>query len=409
LLLVPQAVSAPADVPLPSGVWRAWLDSEGGELPFRLEVQRDDDGLRAWLLNGDDRSPATTASSSGDRVVFEWTDFDSVLQARIEVGGTVLTGTWERQVTATQRVQLPFHARFGDDWRSTPAMPLLAPGQAPGTGLAGNRIEASGRYHVRFEGDDQPVIGVLQEAESGSLAGTFVTKLADYRFLVGRREGRGITLSGFDGAQAYLFRGEFDDDGGLHGRLWSSASAARAWSARRDDAAALPEVDAHAVVRGRIGDVALPDLDGRRCSLADPELRGDACLVLVFGSWSPTCHDATDTVAAMLQRYRTRGLRAVGLAFELTGDADHSRRVLQAYAQRHSVEWPILLAGVAHEKPTGSALPFLEPLVAYPTVLFVAKDGTIAHVHRGFIGPAAASEHRALLRDWRTHIEALLR
>lgn len=406
VLMVPQA-APPPEVPLPSGVWRAWLDSPGGELRFRFELQADADGMRVWLLNGEERTPASWANTKGDEVTFEWADFDSVLRARILNGGTALAGTWDKQASATTRVQLGFHAQFGDDALAPPPMPMLPPGTRPGS-TASQTL--TGRYRVHFDGDDAPAVGLLQEGAGGGLTGTFLTVLGDYRYLEGRRAGTDLVLSCFDGGHAFLFHAAIAGDGSLHGKFWSAAAAAQEWNGQRDDTAALP--DAFHLARakfGKVGKVAFQDLTGQTLDLTDPEVLGEGCVMLVFGSWCPNCHDATDTLVALRRRYGARGLRVVGLAFELTDDADRSRRVLQAYAQRHGVEWPILVAGSADKQRAARALPFLDRIVAYPTVVFVAKDGSIRDVYTGFTGPAAASDHQELVLAWRARIEDLLR
>lgn len=410
VLFLPQA-DAPAspEVPLPSGVWRAWLDSPGGELPFGLELQHDQDGLRAWLVNGSDRTPASVARVSDATVTFEWGDFDSVLRARVTTGGTALDGTWDKQTAGNKRVELGFHARFNDSG-SIPAMPMLPPA-LPNANTDANADEPStGRYKVLFDGDEHPAVGLLHQAADGTLEGTFLTALGDYRFLSGRRERNGLMLACFDGGHAFLFRAEADGDGTLRGRFWSGASPAQTWTAVRDNRAALP--DAYKLTQSKqrkVGNLAFPDLDGEKRSLTDPELLGRASLILLFGSWCPNCHDAAETLVQLHRRYRDRGLRVVGLAFELTDDAARNERVLRAYAARHQVQWPILLAGPADKKLAARALPFLDRVVAYPTVLFVGNDGTIAAIHTGFTGPAAPAEHQELVLEWRARIEDLLR
>lgn len=407
LLFVPQDAPPPA-IPLPSGVWRAWLDSPGGDLPFRLEVQTDSDGMRAWICNGDERAPASLAVSSGTTVTFEWGDYDSVLRGEVRTGGTALDGTWDMQVSATKRAQLGFHARYGVEAAAAPPMPMLGPGKPlPSLGSGGT---LSGRYRVVFDGEDVPAVGILQESTTGDIDGTILTTLGDYRYLHGQRTGEEVVLACFDGGHAFLFRAQREGEAGLRGKFWSGDRTAISWSAQRDDTAALP--DPHQITRAkqpRLPHLSFPDLLGDARTLTDPNVLGEGCVLLVFGSWCPNCHDATDTLVTLFRRYQARGLRVVGLACELTDDVDRNLRVLRTYAQRHEVEWPILTVGTADKKKVGQALPFLDQVVAYPTVVFVDKGGRIRDVYTGFVGPAAPREHQELVMDWRARIEDLLR
>ncbi len=416
-LLLPQDAPShrlPPSAPLPGGVWRAWLDSPGGELAFQLELAADDTDLRAWLVNDRDRTPASSTIVSGDTVELAWTDFDSVLRAKIGGGGMTLDGTWEKQRDRSTREKLGFHARFGLDAGQVPAMPLLSINQpnVVGAHTPSNRENqpVSGRYAVQFENAKDPAVALLEEEDvGGRVRGTFLTVLGDYRFLSGQRTGNELMLSCFDGAHAFLFRAQVNGDSLLNGRFWSSDGAPEAWSAKRDGAAALP--DPYQLTRQKtdtLGDLAFPDLFGQTQRLADKELRGEACVVLIFGSWCPNCHDATDALKQLEARFGAQGMRVIGLAFELTDDAARNRRVLSAYAQRHEVTWPILLAGPADKKLAARALPFLDKVVAYPTAVFVDRTGKIQGIYTGFTGPAGGREHVDLVAQWRTRIASML-
>lgn len=409
LLALCQQVAAPAAsaVPLPSGVWRAWLDTKGGELPFLLELQRDEDGSSAWLLNGAERTPASSVRMAGGEVVLEWGDFDSVLRARIGEGGLALDGTWDKQATATARVELAFHARYGETQTSLPAMPVPGPRRPSHVGSVPTTW--AGRYRLLFDGEDEPAVALLHEEPGSQLEGTVLTARGDLRFLTGTRTGDDLLLACFDGGRALLLRAHTSQDGTLRGSLWSADGSAQAWTATRADDAALP--DPWTLARARkpeVGPLSFAALDGTTHRLDDRELLGQGCVFLIFGSWCPNSHDATDTLVQFLAAYRERGLKVVGLAFELTADAERSRRVLELYAHRHGVDWPILLAGTADKTQADRVLPFLDRVTAFPTAVFVGRDGTVRAVYSGFTGPAARREHSDLVRSWRAQIERML-
>jgi hypothetical protein len=55
------------------------------------------------------------------------------------------------------------------------------------------------------------------------------------------------------------------------------------------------------------------------------------------------------------------------------------------------------------------ALPQLQDLTAFPTTIFVGRDGRVRRVHAGFHGLAAGPQHRQMVRDFEREIEKLLR
>jgi hypothetical protein len=91
------------------------------------------------------------------------------------------------------------------------------------------------------------------------------------------------------------------------------------------------------------------------------------------------------------------------LAFEYTGDTARDRRQLSLFAGRHGVQYPLLLAGSTEEAP--KKLPQLVNFGAFPTTLFIGRDGLVKRVHAGFEGRAAGERSTKL----KAEIEALVK
>ncbi|MBL8901014.1 MAG: TlpA family protein disulfide reductase, partial [Planctomycetes bacterium] len=214
-----------------------------------------------------------------------------------------------------------------------------------------------------------------------------------------------LRLSCFDGAHAFLFSAEVNADGTLAGGFWSGAQHSEAWSARRDPAAALPdELALTRVVEGlSLAELAFPQVFPLPTSeksasyplrsLGDPAFAGRARLVQIFGSWCPNCHDACALLAELHQRYGPRGLAIQGLAFELGNDLARDAVQVQRYAARHGISWPLFLAGPADKQRATESLRLLDRVRAYPTTLFLDREGRVRYVLTGFSGPATGAEH----------------
>ena len=69
----------------------------------------------------------------------------------------------------------------------------------------------------------------------------------------------------------------------------------------------------------------------------------------------------------------------------------------------------IALAGPADKAAAAAAFPYLERIVAYPTIVFVDRDGAARAVFSGFTGPAAPTDHARLVAQWRSILDALVR
>ena len=400
LYLTVQAPGAPAGASRPqTGMWWAWLDSPGGELPFGLELARGVDGWRGWLINGPERIEIPRVTVDSESVVFEMDHYDSRIHARLARGGKRLDGTWSKQGAGTKQSKLSFHATAGSARRLAPRAENSPVGSI------------DGRWLVKFSSSEDPAVGIFKTNSATEVAlGTFLTTTGDYRFLEGDWDGRRLRLSCFDGAHAFLFDAELGEDGNLAGDFWSRDSWHETWTARRDSNARLPDAFTQTKWNERVDLAALafPDVDGKVRSLADAKFAGQARIIEVFGTWCPNCNDAVRYLVELHDKYGRRGLSIVGLAFEHSGDFTRDARQVRRFAQRYRVKYPLLVAGLSDKKEASQAIPLLDRVRSYPTTIFLHADGRVRAVHTGYTGPATGEAHDQLRDNFEALIEELL-
>jgi thiol-disulfide isomerase/thioredoxin len=405
-LLAFLACSGPGSDRLESGRWRAWLDSPGGELPFGLEIERGEEGLTARLLNGLERVEFTRVEEevAARQVAFFMDHYDSVIRARLSPGGDRLDGEWTKTSSEGRQTRLAFHATRGESPRF------------PASGAAGAALPPrvlDGRWEVRFSSDERSVaVGIFETLAEGEVAGTFLTVTGDYRYLEGNLERSRLRLSTFDGAHAFLFDARMLPDGSLEGEFWSGQTWHETWIAHRSETVTLPDAfeQSHWEARVPLEELVFPDLTGTPRSLADPAFAGRARILEIFGSWCPNCNDAAELLVELDERYRSRGLSILGLAFELSGEPERDARQVRAYADRHGITFPLLVAGIKDggNESAEEALPLLDQIRAYPTTIFLDADGTVRAVHTGFAGPATGEAHDRLRAAFERTIEEML-
>jgi thiol-disulfide isomerase/thioredoxin len=143
-------------------------------------------------------------------------------------------------------------------------------------------------------------------------------------------------------------------------------------------------------------------------SLSDERFRDKVVVVNIFGSWCPNCNDEAPLLEDWYRRYHDRGLEIVGLAFEFTGDRERDARMVRKFARRHGIEYPLLLAGTSDKAVAARTLQHLDRLVAYPTTVFIGRDGKVRRIHSGFAGPGTGEHHERLVRELETLLESLL-
>jgi len=393
-MLLPLLVLALSPTPAQTAWnWEAALETPGGPLRFQLAFRQDQKNeLRVELVNGEERIevPSVTLNENETEIVLDMPHYDSRIQARREGGGE-WTGTWQKRRGESEIASLPFRAGVG---------------RRPAGDEEGLRPYV-GRWRVDFAGEEDDAVAVFAPAPGGRLRGTFLTTTGDYRYLAGEG-GAELVLSCFDGAHAFLFRARPLADGSLSGDFWSGDWYHDTWTARRDDAAALPDAFAQTTWNGRtrLADLSFPDLDGTKRQLGD--FAGRATLLVVFGSWCPNCNDEAKFLAELDATYRARGLSILGLAFELTGEPARDAEQVRIFARRHELTFPFFLCGTADKDEATKALGLVDRVRAFPTTVFVGADGLPKAIHSGFAGPATGEEHRTLRREFTARIEALL-
>ncbi len=389
-----------------SGTWPAWLESPGGELHFQLSIQQSGGRVRAWLTNGQEHVEIPHAAINGRSLRLGWPHYDAVIEAERSRNGATLNGTWRKTTGPNRFATLPFHARHENPnvvpANATPKSDTRSPFAAG----ADRRID--GRWSVTFSSADDPAVGAFETSNGGQVRGTFLTTTGDYRFLAGGCTDGRLELSNFDGAHAFLFRAQFNGDDSLRGEFWSRDVWHETWTALRDPDAALP--DAFTLTSWNketpLHDLSFRDDAGRQHTLG--QYAGLAQLIYIMGTWCPNCGDATAYLKELHNRYHDKGLRIVGLAFELTGDFKRDARQVRRYIDHYEVPFPILLAGTSDKKEASKSFPVVDRIRSYPTTLFVNATGQIQAVHTGFSGPANEPAYAHLKRQFVKRIESML-
>jgi len=283
--------------------------------------------------------------------------------------------------------------------------------------------DVTGAWDVVFRDETgaSPARAELRQ-EGPRLLGTFLTPTGDYRYLEGDYGDGVLRLSCFDGGHAFLFIARAVDDGTLAGDFWSRGSYHASWTASRARDAAtrgsksaaglssMPDPFGMTSLKNPSGRLrfSFPDLDGRPLSLADPRFTGKVVLVDIFGSWCPNCNDQAPLLEELYAKYHLRGLEIVGLAYEMTGVPSRDALFVRKYAERHQVAYPLLLAGTSDKTEASATLPDLSGVLAFPTLIFVGRDGNVKAVHTGFAGPGTGDHFTELRARYVSLIESLL-
>ncbi len=392
-------------VGLGKGIWRGeLLRIDGNAIVINFEVTEENSATHLVLLNAGDRLAADDIMQTGDSLFVKLPFFDSRFSLRLH-GADRVSGHWIKTL-ADREVVIPFTAtnhqayRFKIRNKKKPA-------------------DASGRWAVTFKdtisGRSTPAVGIFRQ-DGSKLTGTFLTPYGDYRYLEGVVDGDSLKLSGFDGGYAQLFRARIGRDGTIkNGAFYTgSGPATQVWQAVKDAGAALPEGAAAAHVKEGVAprfDFTFKDADGNPVSIQDERYKNKVVILQILGSWCPNCLDEVPLFTEMYAQYSAQGLEIIGLAYERTEDFAKSQAAVKNFIRRLKINYPVLIAPVAvgDTLRTEKTLPQLTRIPAFPTTIFIGRDGSISAIHSGFIGPGAGEEeYNKQKATYRRIVEELL-
>ena len=386
-----------------------------GQTPYRVVMPREDGvpivfnmgvdyekGKMVWTIrNAAEKLRVDSIRECGDSIMVDMPFFDSRMSVIIGPD-KMMKGFWYKGTTSADLV-MPIVGTPGIKWRFEPVR-----GDAS--------VNVSGRYAVQFtrpDGSKRKAVAEFRQ-DKNWITGTFLNPSGDYRFLEGIVTGDSVMLSCFDGSHAYYFGARAGKDGKIeNGIFCSGPKYLEPWFAVKDPNAAVESSGAMMYLKE--GEERLnfrfPDLDSNMVSINDKRFRNKVVVIQLMGSWCPNCMDETAFLSEFHKKNRQRGVEVIGLAYEYSSDFRKAEKTLRKFQQRHQVEYPFLNTGVTTNDSlrTEKTLPQLTPIKAFPTTIFLGKDGKVKKIHPGFEGPGSGEHHEQFKKEFYATIDELLK
>ncbi|WP_038031073.1 peroxiredoxin family protein [Thermonema rossianum] len=381
-----------------AGTWRFVLHSDGGAMPFNMEVFEENGQLKAFIRNGEEKLLLDSIQTKGDSVIMPLHIFDAALLGKRH-GSDTLEGQFVKFYAPDKAV--PFTAVRGQNYRFFPDSMSVAPA-----------FDFSGKWEVTFtepDGSTYPAVGIFQQS-GNAVTGTFLTETGDYRYLEGNAAGKALYLSAFDGNHAFLFVATSEDGTQLKGDFWSGKDYHETWTAIRNDSAALRNPYELTYLKEGYDkiDFTLPDLDSNLVSLSDPRYQGKVVILQLFGSWCPNCMDETAFLADWYRKNKDKDIAIIALAFERKPDFQYAKRMVERVKKRFGADYDFLIAGTNDKGEAARVLPMLNHVMSFPTTIFIDKQGKVRKIHTGFYGPGTGEYYERWREEFNATISELL-
>ncbi len=388
----------------PVGLWKGFIKNPSGEeVAFTLEVKREGNGIIGSLVNGDERTTSTSGSVDGKSLKLSYDFYDAELFATID--GDQLRGTFDRQ-WRKQILKRELRASRGQ------------PSASASSNTVSAQMNVSGEWVLRV--GEAPKLSYWRAAfkqNGGEVEGTIIPVSGDWGNFTGSFENNQLTLNHFDGINSRIFRASPTPDGKLEGLVdlglfdpKRKVIAERLDAKNKEIVANLPDPTNYTRMTNPAEPLrfSFPDLNGKIVSSTDDRFKNKVTVVSITGSWCPNCYEETPLMQEFYERYRAQGLEVVALAFEYTGDAGRDLEQVKIFANRHHITYPMLLAGSTEEGDIQRKLPQLVNFGAYPTTIFIGRDGLVKRIHTGFEGKATGERHLKLKADYEELVKELL-
>jgi thiol-disulfide isomerase/thioredoxin len=381
---------------LKPGTWRGVIEIQNNALPFNFKVEKDSlNKISLFLQNAGEQIRLDEVSLEGDSISVTLHIFDSQLKAKIK--GDSLNGFFIKNYEKNYRI--PFRAAYGQTFRFVNTNTLRT-----------NTPDYTGKYAVTFtnETDTTMAVGIFTQKNS-YVEGTFLTPTGDYRYLEGSIINDSLHLSTFDGNHAYLFKAVKKSDGTLVGDYWSGKAWHESWTGVRDETASLPDAESLTYLKEGYNkiDFSFPDIEGNLITPNDQKYKNKVLIIQIMGSWCPNCMDETKFLKDWYLLNKNRGVEILALAYEAKPDFTYASARVKKMKDKLGIPYDIVIAGTKDKAEASKTLPMLNGILAFPTTIFIGKDGYVKKIHSGFSGPGTGVYYHQFVQDFNETVNEL--
>jgi thiol-disulfide isomerase/thioredoxin len=389
---VPSLLALPQDARTgaPAGTWAGAGEFNGQQVPFRLEISGTGDQIQGALINGKEKSPASSGSYAEGHLLLHFDYYASTVDATVKDG--VLTGTFSG------------HSRI---------VPLTAKLDTAPLPASANPPDISGTWEVAVKSPKGESAWDLNVRQSGAEVDAFIQRIdGDTGNLYGTWRDGQFAVSHFTAAGPSYFVLRPQPDATLqivtfNQGVTQELTARRPQAARSAGLAGPDDPLHHTTLKDPNQPLtfSFPNLNGKVVSDSDPGFKGKVVVVSIGGSWCPNCHDEFPLLEELYRRYHSRGLELVELSFEEEEQLANPTR-LKAVIGRYGITFPVLLAGTPEQ--LNEKLPQAVGLNCWPTTFFIGRDGLVKEIHAGYSGPATGKDNSNLRADVNALVQRLL-
>lgn len=395
ILLVTSIISCTTTPLTPkTGRWLVTLDLKQTSLPFYLELNVSKTDTSAVIINNTEQIQIDNVNINKDSIHIYLPYFNSEFHGKVWKDNLIY-GNWYNKAKGNKYI-VPFKAEHNKEKFA----------------LQHSHIQLANKYQVTFgdSASNYPAIALLNQKKN-KISGTFLTETGDYRFLDGYLIADTILLHAFDGAHAFTFTAQVKEKRLINGKFYSGNHYNDNWYAIANDSFELESPYQLTYLTDTINpfNFTFKNLAGKPVSLSDKQFENKVKIVQIMGTWCPNCMDETNYYTTLYNKYQSKGLEIIALAYEIDTIFENNAKRITKYKEETGANYTFLLAGKANKKLTSESLPQLNKIISYPTSLFIDKNGKVIKIHTGFYGPSTGNAYETFKQETEELLTSLLK
>ena len=375
------------------GNYSAYLQlNKDVQLPVRFSIEKAGDKNLIHIKNGKEEIVLVDEKWRGDTLTIDFPNFDSQLQLTQKTSGG-LTGQWINR-NKLSSYNILFFATLNQKKQNN----------------SEKNENIAGRWETYFAEnptlDDAGIMLIQQKTDT--LLGTVLTETGDYRFLEGRINGADFYLSAFDGTHAFLLNGSLTNDS-IKGVFYSGKHYQTPFYGVINNLFALRNADSITKkTSNQPVTFSFKDCDNNSYVYPNESTKNKVVIIQLMGTWCPNCMDETVLLQQLYAQYHQQGLEIISVGYEVGADFTAQAAKLKRLQERYQITHPLLVGGKADKKLASSHFNMLNEISAFPTAIYIGKDGEIKRIHTGFSGPGTGELYEQFQEETRLFIEHLL-
>lgn len=368
------------------------LLNDSVQLPVRFSIQQQGNTSFVHIKNGAEDIVLINERWNKDTCFVQFPNFDSELKL-IAINKNELIGVWTN-FNKTNTYKIPFFATLNQKKQNK--------------NNYNNKIV--GRWETYFSEkaslEDAGVMIIQQKNDT--LNGTVLTETGDYRFLEGRTNGAEFYLSAFDGTHAFLLNGLLKNDS-IKGYFYSGIHYVTPFFGTKNDLFVLRNADSITKqIDGKPVTFTLKDIENKTYVFPNKTTKNKVVIIQLMGTWCPNCTDETVFLEQLYAEYHHAGLEIISIGYEVGADFTAQAVKIKRLQERYNITHPLLVGGKADKKIASAQFNMVNEISAFPTAIYIGKDGKVKRIHTGFSGPGTGQIYTDFQAETRQLIEHLL-